>query len=1245
MPSSSSRSVRIFLSSTFRDFGEERDLLVRRVFPGLRARLRERFVELVDVDLRWGITAEQAERGEVLPICLAEIDRARPYFVGMLGERYGWIPPADGYAIELLEQQGWLSEHRGGKSVTELEILHGVLNDPKMAGRAFFYFRSPEYSNAKGGDYVASSDEDAKRQTDLKDRIRNSGFPVVEDYPSPETFAERLEEDLWTVLDEIFPEDEVPDAFEREARKHDAYAMPRRRLYLGGERYASALTDYFDGKQQRILIEGQSGGGKSALLANWLEAYRNNHPDLVVHEHYLAASADAADPASLVRRLIEQIKRVTGSSDDIPGDPQKLYESLSLWLANASAWGSKEGRDWIFVIDALNNLTDLHDLRFFPEFLPEHVHFVISCLPGEVHEALLTKGDWARLSVEPLTLEESRTLLREYLKRYNKTLPPDLEAKALSHPLVTNPLFLRTLAEELRLFGVHEELSIRLDHYLTSQTVDDLFERVLERVEGDCGADAVQKTLTAIWASRSGLSEKEIMSIADLKPLEWAPIRFALDDMLLDINGRLSFAHDYMKIAISDRYLQGNNTLQNEGQSEDALSARRALHASLAQWFEDQFKANIKAKEEVNTKSKPIQEAQSDHETAVENSNYNTADSHAPNDITSGAAQQRTDIGDVDRHSKDNTNIQSDGGVTVTTAELEAIIGSKIPEYEPLVTDERAATEIPFQWQQAQDWQRLKDCLADRNIFAAIAAYRPAGETLSRWLILKNETGTSISKLYENASLNWERGAAFDEFVILLSHLAELFIFGGIFDDALKKKLEIYTVRLLKIKAFKAYERLALSLGEICRAKSKYTQANSIYLKLLKLKNLNTETLSKINRQLAQVYCAQGNFKFAERHFKKAIHLIKDNATAHETYLTDLKRDYFWNAYVLGKFNYSIRQLNELWVKYSKVKNKDVVALENIANNLAVMYYYCGELGEAKKYFDFSLEKSHELLGPDHYGSVISILNYAWLEEASGDFMSARFTYHKLRPIIIEQFGERHPTTAIIDGSLGWSFMISNDADTAEKYFASAIDITCEVLGELHVDNIDHFAGLGLMYLSQSRYSDALIVLEKACTIAEKKLTRTHPKTRIIYSYIANVYFSQSDYKKADFFDRKSVSKLKISKPIRSVDNAIILNGFAISQFMNGNHVDALILQRHACDIFIRGYGGGHQDTKIALKNLSLMQSNANDGPRRTKSQSITAIIEFALSLKYNSSSYSKLKNIEFERLFKTRRYLGSSTM
>ncbi|NDD91995.1 DUF4062 domain-containing protein, partial [bacterium] len=128
--STDQRQIRVFLSSTFVDFMEERELLVKRVFPALNRRARERGVEIVDVDLRWGVTQEQTEQGQTLPLCLAEIDRCRPYFIGLLGERYGWVPPPEYYSKRLLEEQPWLQERCGGASVTELEILHGVLRNP-----------------------------------------------------------------------------------------------------------------------------------------------------------------------------------------------------------------------------------------------------------------------------------------------------------------------------------------------------------------------------------------------------------------------------------------------------------------------------------------------------------------------------------------------------------------------------------------------------------------------------------------------------------------------------------------------------------------------------------------------------------------------------------------------------------------------------------------------------------------------------------------------------------------------------------------------------------------------------------------------------------------------------------------------------------------------------------------------------------------------------------------------------------
>ena len=577
MKTPSSRTVRFFLSSTFQDFGEERDLLVRRVFPALRARLKERFVELVDVDLRWGITVEQAQRGEVLPICLAEIDRARPYFIGMLGERYGWIPPSDGFAADLLERQRWLRSHRGGKSVTELEILHGVLNPRRMQGRAFFYFRAPAYAKARGGAYLPASIEDQARQSELKRRIQRSGHPVA-GYRDPQSLARRLERDLWTLLDAEFPATSVPDAFERETLRHLAYAESRRRLYLGDARTVDALESALLEGHSHILIEGASGLGKSALLANGVARWRQQHPRHAVHEHYLGASAEAADSQALIRRLCEFIRRTTSSPDRLASDPQALIESLPSWLATGGAWARKRRTRMLIVLDSLNSLTRLQDLQGWPAFLPQGLTLVVSCLPGPVLDALKAgalkaeSASWARIRVRALGARDRRAVLVASLARFNKVLPASMLAQALRHPLSGHPLFLRTLAEELRLFGVHEALQQRLDECLACPTLEALYARVLHRVEGDCGERAVRAALSAISASRAGLTEKEILGIAGLLPAAWAPIRNALDDALIDANGKINFSHDDMRQSVQVRYLPDEHV-------------QRRVHRRLARWF------------------------------------------------------------------------------------------------------------------------------------------------------------------------------------------------------------------------------------------------------------------------------------------------------------------------------------------------------------------------------------------------------------------------------------------------------------------------------------------------------------------------------------------------------------------------------------------------------------------------------------------------------------------------------------
>lgn len=80
------------------------------VFPALRERFEKHRIYLIDIDLRRDVTREQAENDYVLDLCLQQIDECRPFFIGILGLRYGWVPTR--YPADALRKFGWIQQHR-----------------------------------------------------------------------------------------------------------------------------------------------------------------------------------------------------------------------------------------------------------------------------------------------------------------------------------------------------------------------------------------------------------------------------------------------------------------------------------------------------------------------------------------------------------------------------------------------------------------------------------------------------------------------------------------------------------------------------------------------------------------------------------------------------------------------------------------------------------------------------------------------------------------------------------------------------------------------------------------------------------------------------------------------------------------------------------------------------------------------------------------------------------------------------
>jgi tetratricopeptide (TPR) repeat protein len=589
------RVVRVFVSSTFRDMHAERDELIKRTFPQLRRLCEERGVGWSEVDLRWGITEEQSQRGEVLPICLAEIQRCRPYFIGLLGERYGWVPHE--IPNELIEQEPWLQSHLH-HSVTELEILHGVLNDLKMSDRAFFYFRDPAFIDSlpsveqpyylelptredieKFGQPEAERHAQERRQklAALKARLIASGQPV-ENYQNPRALGELVLRDLTDVINRCYPQGSEPDPLDRESLDHDAFAQSRAQVYIGRQSYYNRLNEHVQDNEPPLVVLGESGSGKSALLSNWALQYRSAHPEEMLLVHFIGATSYSADWTALLRRIMGEFKRRFNIQHEIPDKPDELREAFANWLHMASAKGRV-----VLILDALNQLEDRDgapDLVWLPPEIPPGIRLILSTLPGRSLDELKQRG-WPRMQIEHLAAGERQELISAYLAQHAKQLNQTRVGRIANANQTANPLYLRVLLDELRVFGIHEELDERIAYYLRAATIPELYERILKRYEEDYERDRVglvRDAMGLLWASRRGLSEAELLDLLGssqnaLPRAYWSPLYLAAEASLVSRSGLLGFAHDYFREAVKERYVA------TAGEQSDA-------HLHLANYFE-----------------------------------------------------------------------------------------------------------------------------------------------------------------------------------------------------------------------------------------------------------------------------------------------------------------------------------------------------------------------------------------------------------------------------------------------------------------------------------------------------------------------------------------------------------------------------------------------------------------------------------------------------------------------------------
>lgn len=621
------RTARVFISSTFLDMHGERDLLTRFVFPELRALGKKHFIHVYEVDLRWGVTEEDTRSHKTLELCLTEISRCQ-FFMGILGERYGWTP--DNYYVPDTPEYDWVRAYPPGASVTEIEMHAAALSRAgEKKDHAFFFLRDSSFESnipkAFSEDFKSEGGGAKAKMESLKQRIRNSGLEVFDNYPCHwgglvdgkplvaglEVFGSRALNNFWNAIQKHFPdEDAILDENTHVSKLHEAFVENRMAQFVGRKKLVKdCVKQIGDLHTGVIALIGKPGSGKSSALASIVHEYlasKQCDSSISVITHVVGAAPGSTNILATLRRLCHELNTRFGLHMEVPEDFKNVRAKLEEMLRESGSLTSSPLVVFIDGLDLMEPAYQPHTLDWLPEAVPKNVVFVMTALhDGKVAKAL-KRRKVAEVAVEGLDMWDKAEMVRGNLATHRKVLdesPFNNQMKLLVSKKEANvPLYLRLACEELRVYGLFSKITQKLK--TLPQTVPTLLQEVLGRIESDLGKDLVSTAMSLLVSARDGLEAGELHDLLSLhgilgadrpKVMEivniqmtpeqrlpsavFAHLQRALQEFLNPTetwNTRLSLAHKDIETAVRQRYLKG-------GHEEELF-----LHRLLAGYFYSQ---------------------------------------------------------------------------------------------------------------------------------------------------------------------------------------------------------------------------------------------------------------------------------------------------------------------------------------------------------------------------------------------------------------------------------------------------------------------------------------------------------------------------------------------------------------------------------------------------------------------------------------------------------------------------------
>lgn len=360
----------IFVSSTFKDFQVERELILRKIEKEINEELQKKNIGVNFVDLRWGIDTEEGGLKKVITFCIDYVNKSKPYILIMLGDSYGSLVSKE--LLEPIYNINNLSYDGKEKSVTEVEIESSLLFEGDNQRKIVLNRRITNLDTSTSTIYYDK--ENHGKLEKLKEKILNVvGKENVYSYDAhlenekliidnPSRFEYFIKNKIIKLIEQDYSKYQN-DKFIERVESHSKSFAGREEI----ETIKKEIYECFEQEEKYYIIQGNPGIGKTSVAAKL--------KDLLIEDGH-ESSVYLCDENKEISDLEFIVREMTKQFSDVEKD---VFEELHKLNKN---------KKYFYIIDSADKLVDGNQFDMFinPNIIPENVFFIMLVNNSEVYE-------------------------------------------------------------------------------------------------------------------------------------------------------------------------------------------------------------------------------------------------------------------------------------------------------------------------------------------------------------------------------------------------------------------------------------------------------------------------------------------------------------------------------------------------------------------------------------------------------------------------------------------------------------------------------------------------------------------------------------------------------------------------------------------------------------------------------------------------------------------------------------------